>query len=113
MRGSAGNKSTPIQIYDVSLDVIRHLLFHLYWGKVAGDDLKCHAKEIIDTADRYSVVDLKLESEACLVVENKVKVNRKIPFNYSWGFGQRCFGSKGGEKFSVNQPAEPVNQIHL
>ena len=47
--------------------------------------MKCHAKLIIDTADRYSVVDLKLEAEACLVVENKVKVNRKIPFNYAPG----------------------------
>jgi len=80
-----GDKSTPIQIYDVSFDVFRHLLFHLYWGKFAGGDLKCHAKLIIDTADRYSVVDLKLEAEACLVVENKVKVNRKIPFNYAPG----------------------------
>jgi hypothetical protein len=85
-----------IEIRDVSAGIFRHLLFHLYW-----DDLKCHAKEIIYTDNRYRVVDLNLEAEACLVVENKVKVNRKIPFNYSWGFGPRCFGSKGGEKFTV------------
>ena len=85
MCGAAGDKSTPIQIHDVLLSIFCHLLFHLYWAKVASDDLKCHAKEIIDTANRYIVVDLKLEAEAWLVVENKVKVNRKIPFNYAPG----------------------------
>ena len=65
-----------IEIRDVSAGIVRHLLFHLYW-----DDLKCHAKEIIYTDNRYRVVDLNLEAEACLVVENKVKVNIKISFN--------------------------------
>ena len=43
--------------------------------------MKCHAKEIIHTANRYRVVDLNLEAEACRVVENKVQVNIKISFN--------------------------------
>ncbi|KAL3764023.1 hypothetical protein ACHAW5_005107 [Stephanodiscus triporus] len=57
----------PIPISDVSPDVFRHLIFHLYGGKVADDDMKSHAKEIIDVADRYGVVGLKLEAEAFLV----------------------------------------------
>ena len=65
--GSTMEKSTPIQIPDVSPYVFRRLLFHLYGGKVAGADMKSHAKDIIDAADRYGVVDLKLEAEACLV----------------------------------------------
>lgn len=65
--GSAGDKTTPIQIPDVSPDVFCHLLFHLYGGKVADADMKSHAKEIIDAADKYGVVDLKLEAEASLV----------------------------------------------
>jgi hypothetical protein len=36
--GSAGDKTTPIQIPDVSPDVFRHLMFHFYRGKVADDD---------------------------------------------------------------------------
>ena len=43
--------------------------------------MKCHAKEIIYTANRYRVVDLNLVAEACRVVENKVQVNIKISFN--------------------------------
>ncbi|KAL3762575.1 hypothetical protein ACHAW5_003113 [Stephanodiscus triporus] len=65
--GSGGDKTTPIPIPDVSPDVFHHLLFHLYGGKVTDDDMKSHAKEIIDAADRYGVVDLKLAAEACLV----------------------------------------------
>ena len=64
---SAGDKTAPIPIPDVSPDVFRHLLYHLYGGKVADDDMKTHAKEIVDAADRWEVVDLKLEAEACLV----------------------------------------------
>ena len=66
--GSAGDKkATPIQIPDVSPDIFHHLLYHLYGGKVADADMKSHAKEIIDAADKYGVVDLKLEAEASLV----------------------------------------------
>ena len=65
---SAGDKTTsPIQLSDVSPGIFRHLLFHLYGGKVSDDDMKSHAKEIIDAADTYGVIDLKLAAEACLV----------------------------------------------
>jgi hypothetical protein len=65
---SVGDKTTsPIHIPDVSPDVFRHLLFHLYGGKVADDDMKSHANEILDVADRFGVVDLKLVAEACVV----------------------------------------------
>jgi hypothetical protein len=43
------------------------MLYHLYGGKVTDDDMKSHAKGIIDAADKYGVVDLKLAAEACLV----------------------------------------------
>jgi hypothetical protein len=63
-----GDKTTsPIRISDVSPEVFRYLLFHLYGGKVADDDMTSHAKDILDAADRYGVVDLKLAAEACLV----------------------------------------------
>ncbi len=34
---------------------------------MTNDDMKSHAKGIIDAADRYGVVDLKLTAEACLI----------------------------------------------
>ena len=32
------------------------------------NDMKSYAKEIIDVANRYEVVNLKLEAEACLII---------------------------------------------
>ena len=64
---SAVDRSNPIPICDVSPDVFGHLLFHVYGGEIAADNMKSHAKEIIDAADRFGVIDLKLAAEACLV----------------------------------------------
>ena len=35
--------------------------------KISNDDMKTHAKEIIDASDRYGVTNLKLEAEAYFV----------------------------------------------
>ena len=39
----------------------------MYGMKISNDDMKSHAKEIINAADRYGVSSLKLEAEVCLV----------------------------------------------
>jgi hypothetical protein len=59
--------SSPIEITDVSPEVFRHLLHSAYGIKISDDDMKLQSKEIIDAANRYGVVNLKLEAEACLV----------------------------------------------
>jgi hypothetical protein len=65
--GSGGDQTTPIHINDVSPDIFNHLLKYIYGGKVPDDDMKAHAKGIINVADRFGVASLKLEAEACLV----------------------------------------------
>jgi hypothetical protein len=65
--GSHDDSTTPIQINDVSHDVFRLLLCYIYGVKVSEDEMKSHAREIIDVADKYGVVNLKLEAEASLV----------------------------------------------
>jgi hypothetical protein len=42
-------------------------LRYIYGGKLSDDDMKSHAKEIIDAADRFGVSSLKMEAEACFV----------------------------------------------
>mmetsp|Transcript_8077 Transcript_8077/g.18229 ORF Transcript_8077/g.18229 Transcript_8077/m.18229 type:complete len:122 (+) Transcript_8077:825-1190(+) len=41
------------------------MLYYIYGGKVSDEDLKANAKEIINAADKYGVINLKLEAEAC------------------------------------------------
>jgi len=58
---------TTIQINDVTPDIFRVLLSYMYGGKVSEDDMVLHARAIIDAADKYGAVNLKLEAEASLV----------------------------------------------
>jgi predicted amino acid-binding ACT domain protein len=61
--------SSPIEITDVSQEVFSHLLYSAYGVKISDEDMKSQTKEIIDAANRYGVVNLKLEAEAFLVRE--------------------------------------------
>jgi speckle-type POZ protein len=64
---SALDQTAPIQISDVSPDVFHHLLYYVYGGKVLDYVFECHAKEIINAADKYGVINLKLEAEVRFV----------------------------------------------
>ena len=59
--------TTLVQINDVAPNIFRLLLRYIYGGKLSDDDMKSHAKEIIDAADRFGVSSLKMEAEACFV----------------------------------------------
>jgi hypothetical protein len=64
---SAGDQTAPIQISDVSPEIFRHLLKYMYGGEVVDVMFHSHAKEIIDAADKYGVINLKLEAEVRFV----------------------------------------------
>lgn len=64
---SAGDQTAHIQISDVSADIF-HLLHKYMYGHTIFDDVtKPRSREIIDAADKYGIVTLKLEAEAVLV----------------------------------------------
>ena len=67
--------SATIAITDVKPDIFRHLLYYLYGGKVDDEDLKANAKGIIDAADKYGVVGLKLEAEASFVTSTTITID--------------------------------------
>ena len=50
-------------------------IFIIYGGKISDDILRENEKEIIDAADKYGVVNLKLEAEASLVDSTKITIN--------------------------------------
>jgi len=65
---SHGDGTTLVQINDVKPNIFRLLLSHIYGWKVSKNDMVLHARDIIDAADKYGVVNLKLEAEASFVV---------------------------------------------
>ena len=71
-------ESTIASITDVNPSIFRHLLCYVYGGSVPEYVLKQHAKEIIDTADKYSIVNLKLEAEAAYVESTDIMMENAI-----------------------------------
>ena len=71
-------KIATASITDVNPDIFRHMLFYVYGGSVAEGELSTHAKEIIDAADRYSIVNLKLEAEAAYVKETDITMDNAM-----------------------------------
>jgi hypothetical protein len=74
---AGGGMTGVITIYisGVSQDIFRHVLWYLYGGKVEHDDMKSHAKEILDAADRFGVTNLKLEAEASFVASTTIALD--------------------------------------
>jgi hypothetical protein len=74
--GSSENGEMAIAtITDVSPKIFRHLLCHVYGGSVPKDDLKAHAKAIIDASNKYSIVNLKLEAEEAYVDSTEITID--------------------------------------
>jgi hypothetical protein len=58
---------SPIQITNLSPDIFRLVLFYMYGGTIAKDDMKTNVKDILEAADWFKVSNLKLEAEAYLL----------------------------------------------
>lgn len=61
-----------VEIADVKPGIFRLLLWYLYGGTMQKKVLKAHAKDIIEAAGKYGVVNLKLTAEAAL--SNSIKI---------------------------------------
>jgi speckle-type POZ protein len=71
-------KIATATIADIKPDIFRHLLYYVYGGSVPEEELKTHAKAIIDAADKYSIVNLKLEAEAAYVKSTKITMDNAM-----------------------------------
>ena len=75
---AAGGSVATVSITDVKPDVFRHMLYYLYGGKLTDEDLQSNAKDIINACDKYGVVSLKLEAEACYVKSTTITVENMM-----------------------------------
>ena len=69
---------TSVPINGVTPAIFRHMLYYIYGGKISEENLKENAKEIIDACDKYGVVGLKLEAEACYVRTTTITIDNMI-----------------------------------
>ena len=76
---SAGEGSVAsMEINDVKPDIFRHMLYYTYGGELSTKYLKANAKDFIDACDKYGVVHLKLEAEACYVATTKITMENMM-----------------------------------
>ena len=75
---SDGDKMKIARINGVKPDIFRHLLWYVYGGSIKKEDINTHAKDIIDAADKYSIVNLKLEAEAAYVESTDITMENAI-----------------------------------
>ena len=73
-----GGAATSVSITDVKPDIFRHMLYYMYGGKLSGEELEDNAKDIIDACDKYGIVHLKLEAEACYVKSTTIDIDNMI-----------------------------------
>mmetsp|Transcript_14634 Transcript_14634/g.33959 ORF Transcript_14634/g.33959 Transcript_14634/m.33959 type:complete len:277 (+) Transcript_14634:334-1164(+) len=67
-----------VPINGVEPEVFKMLLYFCYGGKVSEDELEANAKAIIEAADRFEVINLKLQAEAVLTEQTEVTVDNML-----------------------------------
>ncbi len=76
--GSQDEEVATATITDVEPAIFRHLLDYVYGGEVAGEELTAHAKDIIDAADKYGMINLKSEAEAAYIKSTKITLDNVL-----------------------------------
>ena len=71
-------KIATAKITDIKPAVFHNLLCYVYGGIVPEEDLKTHAKDIIEAADKYAISNLKLAAEAAYVDSTTIIVDNAI-----------------------------------
>ena len=67
-----------VSITDVKPAIFRHMLHYVYGGSVPGRVMKIHAEALISAANKYSIVNLKLEAEAAYVESTEITMDNAM-----------------------------------
>ena len=67
-----------VPINGVESKVFKMLLYFCYGGTIEEEELAANAKAIIDAADRFGIVNLKLQAEAVLTEQTDIAVNNML-----------------------------------
>lgn len=69
---------TTVSITDVKPETFKHMIYYAYGGKLSDKELKDNSKDIINACDKYGVVNLKLEAEACCVKSTEITMENMM-----------------------------------
>ncbi|EJK55825.1 hypothetical protein THAOC_24399 [Thalassiosira oceanica] len=67
-----------VPIIGVEPYVFKTVMYFCYGGTVSEEDLSANAKAIIEAADRFGIVSLKLQAEAALAEQTEVTVDNML-----------------------------------
>ena len=67
-----------VPINGVEPEVFKTMLYFCYGGKISEEELAADAKAIIEAADRFGVVNLKLQAEAVLAEQTEITVENLL-----------------------------------
>jgi len=72
------SESQTLLVDDTSYEIFHKLLFYIYGGIIQNNTFEQDSLDLIDAANRYGVVNLKLEAEAQYVKLNKITLDNAI-----------------------------------
>jgi len=67
-----------VSINGMEPEVFKMVLYFCYGGTVSEDELAANAKAIIEAADRFGIVNLKLQAEAVLAKQTDITVDNML-----------------------------------
>ncbi|EJK57828.1 hypothetical protein THAOC_22093, partial [Thalassiosira oceanica] len=67
-----------VPVSGVEPEVFRSVLYFCYGGTVSEEELSGNSKAIIEAADRFGIVDLKLQAEAVLAKQTEITVDNML-----------------------------------
>ena len=67
-----------VPINGVVPDVFKMLLYFCYGGTIEEEELAANAKEIVEAADRFGIVNLKLQAESVLTEQTAITVDNML-----------------------------------
>ena len=71
-------EETTVPINGVEPEVFKVLLYFCYGGTIEEEELAASAKAIIEAADRFEIVNLKLQAEAVLTKQTEITVENMM-----------------------------------
>ena len=83
-----GDKDTAI-ITDMKPEIFGYLLCYVYGGEIPDEELKTHSRDIIDAADKYAIVNLKLAAEVAYVENIDISCDNAVD-NTLYADGKNC-----------------------